>query len=222
MRNTDEHLRTRIAARLDAVRERIGAARSPGQTVELVAVTKRFDAAVVAAGIEAGCADLGENYAQELQAKAAAMSELGYEPRWHMIGPVQRNKVKKIADVVNLWHAIDRVSILNEIGKRQPGSAVLIQVNFTGEDTKAGVEPGGIGELIEAGNEAGVDVRGLMTMGPTDTTKDPRPVFARCRAAVDAHGLTVCSMGMSGDFEIAIEEGATVVRVGSAIFGPRP
>lgn len=222
MTSTDIHLTTTIATRLDAVRERIDAVRAPDQRVDLVAVTKRFDISVVAAGIEAGCTDLGENYAQELQAKAAEVEELGYEPRWHMIGPVQRNKVKKIAHVVHLWHAIDRIPVLNEIGKRQPGSAVLIQVNFTGEDTKSGVDPGGIPELIDAAAAAGVEVRGLMTMGHTDTTQDPRPVFAECRAAVDAHGLTVCSMGMSGDFEIAVEQGATMVRVGSAIFGPRP
>ncbi len=211
-----------ISERLGSVKRRIDAACAPNQHVELVAVTKRFSVEVTAEAVLAGCADLGENYAQELGEKATALEARGLTPRWHMIGPVQRNKVKRIADVVHLWHSIDRDVLLNEIAKRQPGASVLIQVNFTGEDTKSGVGPGEIATLVAKGRDLGLDVQGLMTMGFTDLTLDPRPVFARCRAAVDAHGLHVCSMGMSGDFEVAIAEGSTMVRVGSAIFGPRP
>ncbi len=187
-----------------------------------MAVTKRFSADVAAEAVRAGCRNLGENYAQELASKAADLAGRELVPRWHMIGPVQRNKVKRIAAIVELWHSVDRISVLEEIAKRRPGASVLIQVNFTGEDTKSGVSPFEIGPLVESGVACGLDVQGLMTMGFTDTHLDPRPVFARCREAVDAHGLQVCSMGMSGDFELAIAEGSTMVRIGSAIFGPRP
>jgi pyridoxal phosphate enzyme (YggS family) len=211
-----------VSERLAVVKERIAAARAPEQDVDLVAVTKRFSVGVTADAVRAGCGDLGENYAQELEAKASELADRGLTPRWHMIGPVQRNKVKRIAAVVHLWHSIDRLALLEEIAKRQPGAAVLVQVNFTGEDTKSGVAPEEITALVDSGLDLGLDVRGLMTMGFTDTSLDPRPVFAQCRSAVDAHGLEVCSMGMSGDFELAIAEGSTMVRVGSAIFGPRP
>ncbi|MFW2380813.1 MAG: YggS family pyridoxal phosphate-dependent enzyme [Acidimicrobiales bacterium] len=211
-----------ISDRLAVLSQRIDAARAPGQVVELVAVTKRFSASVAADAVNAGCHDLGENYAQELEAKASELSEIGLAPRWHMIGPVQRNKVKKIAATVHLWHSVDREAVLAEIAKRRPGSSVLIQVNFTGEDTKSGIVPAEIARMVESGFSVGLDVRGLMTMGFTDTTRDPRPVFAECRASVDSLGLDVCSMGMSGDFEVAIAEGSTMVRIGSAIFGPRP
>jgi pyridoxal phosphate enzyme (YggS family) len=211
-----------ISEQLVALKQRIDAACAPDQHVELVAVTKRFSADVAAEAVLAGCQDLGENYAQELAAKAANLAQRELSPRWHMIGPVQRNKIKRIAAIVDLWHSVDRIAVLEEIAKRRPGASVLIQVNFTGEDTKSGVAPSEIGSLVDSGVACGLDVQGLMTMGFTDIGVDPRPVFARCRAAVDEHGLQVCSMGMSGDFELAIAEGSTVVRVGSAIFGPRP
>jgi pyridoxal phosphate enzyme (YggS family) len=211
-----------IAEQLVVLEQRIDSARASDQDVELVAVTKRFSADVAAEAVRAGCRSLGENYAQELAAKAADLAGRELAPNWHMIGPVQRNKVKKIAAIVELWHSVDRISILEEIAKRQPGASVLIQVNFTGEDTKSGIAPSEIDSLVDFGVACGLDIQGLMTMGFTDTRLDPRPVFARCRAAVDTHRLQVCSMGMSGDFEMAISEGSNMVRIGSAIFGPRP
>ncbi len=224
-----------ITRRLQEVHDRIDQARTPEQTVRLVAVTKRFPASVVRSAMAAGCVDFGENYAQELQTKAAeiaSFSELqqqsaelqqgSVQPRWHMIGPVQRNKVKRIAGVVHLWHSVDRLSLVEEIAKRAPGSALLLQVNFTGEDTKSGADPGGVAALADAAASLNLQVKGLMAMGPTDTSIDPRPTFARCRAMVDELGLVECSTGMSGDFERAIEEGSTMVRIGSAIFGQRP
>ncbi len=211
-----------IRARLGEVHERIDAASTDDQAVALVAVSKRFSADVVASAFDVGCHDLGENYAQELEAKAVDLASRGLDPRWHMIGPVQRNKVKKIASLVTLWHSVDRPELLAEIAKRTDGvAAVLLQVNFTGEDTKSGVSPDQVDALVQAGHDVGVDVRGLMAMGPTDPSVDPRPTFAACRAAVDRLELAECSIGMSGDFELAIREGSTMVRIGSAIFGPR-
>lgn len=226
----NEDVRARVAAivaRLAEIRERIDRRCDRGQAVQLVAVTKRFPNEVAAAAVLAGCADLGENYGQELVSKAEAVqalaSTLGFDPpRWHMIGPVQRNKVKKMVDHVALWHTIDRSALVAELANRAPAAAVLVQVNTTGEDAKSGVAPGGVAALVAEARERGLEVRGLMTMGPTDASVDPRPAFALCRRLADEAGLADCSMGMSGDFEAAVEEGATIVRIGSGIFGPRP
>lgn len=211
-----------IKDRLGEVLQRIDAVRAEDQTVSLVAVSKRFSADVAASAFAAGCEDLGENYAQELQGKAVDLADRGLRPRWHMIGPVQRNKVRKIASIVTLWHSVDRPELLTEIAKRTDGTPnVLLQVNFTEEDSKSGSSPDQLDSLLDHAREVGVEVRGLMAMGPTDTSVDPRPTFAACRAAVDRLGLAECSIGMSGDFELAIQEGSTMVRIGSAIFGPR-
>lgn len=223
---TSERARA-IAAALAGVAERIDARRQPDQDVQIVAVTKRFPAEVAAAAVAAGCRDLGENYGQELLAKADAVDDLltgsGIDPpRWHMIGPVQRNKVKKLVGRVRLWHTVDRVSLAGELARREPGAPVLVQVNTTGEASKSGVDPADLGGLVHAAGELGLEVRGLMTMGPTDPSLDPRPAFALCRRLADELGLDDCSMGMSGDFEVAVDEGATIVRIGSLIFGPRP
>ncbi len=216
-----------IAAALAGIADRIEARRQPDQDVQIVAVTKRFPPEVAAAAVMAGCRELGENYGQELLAKAEAVDELltGTDidpPRWHMIGPVQRNKVKKLVGRVALWHTVDRVSLAGELARREPGAAVLVQVNTTGEASKSGVDPAGLDRLVNAAGELGLVVRGLMTMGPTDPSRDPRPAFALCRRLADGLGLDDCSMGMSGDFEVAVDEGATIVRIGSLIFGPRP
>lgn len=216
-----------IAAKLAEIRDRIDARRHAEQAVLIVAVTKRFPVEVAAAAVLAGCLDLGENYGQELLAKAEAVGERaagwGFEPpRWHMIGPVQRNKVKKMVEHVALWHTLDRSKLVVELAHRAPGAPVLVQVNTTGEDAKSGVAPRGVAALVGEARDHGLDVRGLMTMGPTDTSLDPRPAFALCRRLADDAGLAECSMGMSGDFEAAVEEGATIVRIGSGIFGPRP
>ncbi|NNF54810.1 MAG: YggS family pyridoxal phosphate-dependent enzyme [Acidimicrobiales bacterium] len=214
-----------IALRLAEVLERIDAVRQPGQSVTLIAVSKRFDASVVAGAVQAGCTDFGENYAQELAGKAETLRSL-IDPavpiRWHMIGPVQRNKVRRIAALVTLWHTIDREPLIEELAKRSPGAELLLQVNLTGEASKSGCDAADLGMLVEHAHRNGLGVRGLMTMGPTDTAIDPAPVFARCRELADHHGLEHCSMGMSGDFETAIVQGSTMVRVGTAIFGPRP
>ncbi len=214
-----------IALRRAEVLQRIDAVRQPGQSVTLIAVSKRFDASVVASAVLAGCGDFGENYAQELGAKVDAVRSLtdsGAAIRWHMIGPVQRNKVRRIATVVTLWHTIDRAPLIDELAKRAPGAKLLLQVNLTEEVSKSGCHPDDLGMLVEYADRCGLSVRGLMTMGPTNSSIDPAPVFARCRELADQFNLEHCSMGMSGDFETAIVQGSTMVRVGTAIFGPRP
>jgi PLP dependent protein len=215
-----------VAERLAEVRERIAsAARATGRdadAVTLVVVTKEVGLDDVRAALAAGAVDLGENRAQDLAVKAETLaletSALA-SPRWHFIGRLQRNKVRTVARHVALWESIDRVELAAEVGARAPGAAVLVQINVTGEVQKGGCAPEDAGAVIDACRESGCVVEGLMTVPPA--AGDPRAVFARVRGMTDDLGLRVCSMGMSGDYEIAIAEGATMVRVGSAIFGPR-
>lgn len=219
-----------VRRRLAEVRARIDAARIGDRPVTLVAVTKAFPLEVVRTAIAAGARDLGENYAQELEAKATAIaadSIAGQSPQgpttpnWHFIGALQRNKVKLLAGKVHLWHGVDRPSLVDEIARRSPGDRILIQVNTTGEPQKSGCDPGEAHELVDQGRQVGLDVQGLMTVGPTAEV-DPRPSFELLRDLGERCEVTELSMGMSGDFEIAVAAGATLVRVGSALFGPRP
>ena len=211
-----------VGGNLASVRARIadaarGAGRDP-DAVTLVVVTKEVGVAAIATAVAAGARDLGENRAQDLVPKAEALTGIG--ARWHFIGRLQRNKVRAVAPHVHLWQSVDREELAAEIGRRAPGAAVLVQVNVAGEVQKGGCPPESIGPLADAAREHGCDVQGLMTVPPA--AGDPRPAFDRLRALTDKFGLAVCSMGMSGDFEIAIAAGATMVRVGTAIFGPRP
>jgi pyridoxal phosphate enzyme (YggS family) len=217
-----------VAERLTEVRERVAtAARAAGRepdSVILVVVTKEVGIAGVRAAIAAGASELGENRAQELVAKAEAVTAddapAASRVRWHFIGRLQRNKVRAVAPHVALWQSIDRTDLAAEVGRRSPGAAVLVQVNMTGEVQKGGCTPDETDALVQTCRAQGCVVEGLMTVPPAQG--DPRAVFARLRRMTDDLGLGVCSMGMSGDFELAIAEGATMVRVGGAIFGPRP
>lgn len=215
---------TSIEARLGAVRDRVAtAARAAGRDpddITLVVVTKSVGADEARVVIEAGALDLGENQAQELVAKAAALTAAAVAPRWHFIGRLQRNKVRALAPHVACWQSVDRVELADEIGRRAPAAVVLVQVNVSGEAQKGGCAPSEARGLVEACTARGLRVDGLMTVPPA--AGDPVPHFRRLRALTDELGLRTCSMGMSGDFELAIGCGATMVRVGSAIFGPRP
>ena len=214
-----------IAGALEGVRERIAAAalasgREPND-VTLVVVTKEVSLDAIREVLEAGATDVGENRAQELVPKAEAIArDATFAPRWHFIGRLQRNKVRAAAPHVALWQSIDREDLAREVAQRAPGAAMLVQVNVAGEPQKGGCDPGAVSALVDVCRVLGCRVEGLMTVPPA--AGDPRPVFARLRQMTDDLGLSVCSMGMSGDFEIAIAEGATMVRVGSAVFGPRP
>ena len=222
-----------IAQRWEAVRERVAraaerAGRDPSD-VTVVAVAKTFPADVVLAAVEAGATDIGENRAQELRDK---MTVLGDRARWHFVGPLQTNKVRNIAGRVALVHSVDRYGLAEAIARRAAtlGATqdVLIEVNLGGEATKAGVEPPRAATLAaEIDQLDGISVAGLMAIPPA--TPDPeatRSYFKELAVLRDdvvqqvpsAAGL---SMGMTGDFEVAIEEGATWVRIGEAIFGPR-
>lgn len=208
------HVRDAVAA----VRDRIVAA-GGGHEVALLAVTKGFGADAIDAALAAGCTAIGENYAQELVAKrdAAAAAEV------HFIGQLQTNKVRQVAGLVQVYETVDRDRLAIEIAKRDPGAGVLVQVDTSGEPGKGGCPIGDLDELVAVVRDAGLDLRGLMTVGPTEGGAEAaRPGFRAVRAALDRLGLEVCSMGMSDDLEVAVQEGSTQVRVGSALFGPRP
>lgn len=219
-----------VRVRYDRLRERMS--RAGGDDVELVAVTKGFDVSAVRAALELGLADVGENYAQEMLGKVADIaesSELGEgmpsvetsSPRWHFIGRLQRNKVRGLAPNVELWQSVDRLSLGREIQKRAPGAAVLVQLNLSGEDQKGGCPPVEAGQLVADLVEVGLNVRGLMGVGPFGEPEDARQGFRGLVSLADELALPVRSIGMSHDLEVAIDEGATMVRVGQELFGPR-
>ena len=210
---------TDVAARLEVVRRRIRTAGSDPNALTLVAVSKGQPVVALQAARAAGLDDLGESYAQELDDK---VDEVGADVRWHFIGNLQRNKVRLIAPFVHLWQSVDRLSLAGEIARRAPGAQILVQVNLTGAEQQGGCPPERTLAVVEGCRDLGLDVRGLMGIGPRGSDDEIRRAFARLRAEVDRLGLAECSMGMSGDLEAAVAEGATILRVGSALFGPRP
>lgn len=227
---------TTISANITLINERIrvaaeAAGRNPA-TVRLVAVSKTRPAADISAAFRAGQSVFGENYIQELVPKLAEVLE---DVQWHFIGHLQSNKVKYIAGRVALIHSVDRISLAQEIdrqwGRLGKVCDILIQVNISGETTKSGTTDEGALQLVrECALLPNISVKGLMTMPPFfDDPDAARPYFTELRrlaetiSALQLDGVEMkeLSMGMSGDFETAIEEGATLVRVGTAIFGSR-
>lgn len=201
--------------------------------VRIVAVSKTFPPEVVLEAIAAGVTEFGENRAQELEAKLAAMPEpQGRSARWHFVGALQTNKVRVVVGAATLIHSVDRLRLGREIARRARDlgivQQVLIEINLAAEPTKHGVDPAGALPLAtEIASLEGLAVKGLMTIPPiADDPESSRAYFEELarlssllvRELPDAREL---SMGMSRDFEVAIEEGATIVRVGEALFGPR-
>ena len=218
-----------IATNLERVRERLAraaerAGRRPDDVL-LIAASKTVDVERIRAAVAAGVTALGENRVQEAKTKIA---ELGRPAAWHLIGHLQTNKVKDALPLFDVIHSLDRLELAREIERRAAarGQVVdaLLQVNVAAEASKGGVRPDAVGDALEAiGKLAHVRVRGLMTIPPeVERAEDSRPWFRRLRELAERHGLRELSMGMSGDFEVAVEEGATMVRVGTAVFGPRP
>lgn len=212
-----------VADRLGALRERLS--RAGGDHVRVVAVTKGFGPETVAAAMDAGLTDLGENYAQDLLAKAAelpAQPDVSHQPRWHFIGRLQRNKIRKITSLVHLWQSVDRPELAAEIARRAPGARVLVQVDIAGIGGRGGCSPEDTAGLVRSCREEGLEVAGLMAVGAPGTPAQARPGFRLLASQAHDLGLVELSMGMTADIEVAVEEGATMVRVGTALFGPRP
>jgi PLP dependent protein len=220
-----------IAANIAAVTARIAAAcarvgRAP-ESVQLLAASKFQSAEAIRAAYRAGQREFGENYVQELAQKAAELSDLP-DVRWHLIGRLQTNKVK---DVVRLGCVVQTLDSLRQCAAleqraRAAGQrlSVFLQVNISDEAQKAGAAPGELAQLAAAARATAVlDVRGLMAIpAPSDDPAEQRDAFRRVRELATQLGLSELSMGMSDDLELAIEQGATLVRVGTALFGPRP
>lgn len=216
---------------VDRVRERIeracaGAGRDPSE-VKLIAVSKAHPEEAVRAAYAAGLRVFGENYAQELAQKAAALSDLS-DIQWRFIGHLQRNKIKLIERARATVDTVDSIRLAEAISARAAGKGavveLLLQVNVGGEAQKSGCAPKDVADLVRAVRALpNVELRGLMTVAPHfDDPEDTRPVFAALRELAQAHALPELSMGMTHDLEAAVQEGATMVRIGTALFGPRP
>ncbi|MGA0878763.1 MAG: YggS family pyridoxal phosphate-dependent enzyme [Ilumatobacteraceae bacterium] len=209
-----------VADNVRDVRNRITAL--GGRDVRIIAVTKGFGLDAALAAMAAGCHGVGENYAQEVVAKFGAM-ESSERPAIHFIGHLQSNKVEMLAPLITIWQSVDRPSIATAIGTRRPGAGVLIQVNATGESNKGGCRPADTGDLIDHATRQGLEVRGLMTIGPTDGDRDrTAEAFATVADLRVRFGLAELSMGMTDDMDLAVPLGATMVRIGRALFGRRP
>jgi PLP dependent protein len=212
----------RVRDAVHDVRQRI-AALAGDRSVELIAVTKGFGADALDAALAAGCSMVGENYAQELVAKIAVRPAGRDALEVHFIGQLQTNKVRSIAAIVDVWQTVDRTSLADEIAKRAAGARVFVQVNTTSEAAKGGCPPSSLTALVEHCRGAGLRVEGLMTVGPTSGERgETATAFALLRRLADDNGLVGCSMGMTNDYDLGIEQGATHVRIGSALFGERP
>ncbi len=196
---------------------------APQRRVTLVAVSKGFGIDHIRWAVGAGCRAIGESYAQEVRVKCAAIADLEPRPEVHFIGQIQRNKVRALSAYVDVWQSVDRAEVAVAIAREAPGARVFLQVNATGEEFKGGVGPQDLEALIDAATSVGLDVAGLMTIGPTSGERaETERCFETVRALAESHGLRELSMGMSGDFDLALSHGATVVRIGSALFGERP
>ncbi len=221
-----------ITTRLQVVRERIDAAarrsRHDPSTIRLVLASKQQPAAAIRAVWRAGARDFGENYVQEAVSKRAELSDLA-DIRWHLIGHLQSNKARLAASTFSLIHSVDSARLATALARPQssPRVRALVEVNLGAESSKSGVPPDQVANLLDVARDK-IEIVGLMTIPPATATPElARPYFAQLREMRDrlaietGFTLSELSMGMSDDFEIAIEEGATIVRVGRAVFGER-
>ena len=212
----------RVQERIARAAERAG--RTP-ESVLLIAVSKTVEAARVQAAVAAGVPALGENRVQEAKEKIAL---LGRPVPWHLIGHLQTNKVKDALALFDVVHSLDRLDLAREVDRRARATGriadALVEINVAAEPSKSGFAPGDVAPALDA--LAALDhirVLGLMVIPPiVERAEDARAWFRTLRGLAERHGLKELSMGMSADFEVAIEEGATMVRVGTAIFGARP
>ncbi|MHB1712462.1 MAG: YggS family pyridoxal phosphate enzyme [Acidimicrobiales bacterium] len=211
-----------ISGRLDCIHERIAATAMDPSIVTVVAVTKGFGADAVQAALQAGISEIGENYADELVAKARGIDDGNGSPSWHFLGAVQRNKVARLAPIVGWWQGVSRREEGRAIARCQPGASVLVQVDIAEIEGRGGCDPAAVPELVAALREEDLDVAGLMAVGAPGPPEASRPGFHRVAAMADGLGLRVRSMGMTGDLEVAVAEGSTMVRIGRGLFGERP
>ena len=215
-----------LDARLGQVRDRISRAAARARRdpagILLLAVTKVFPASVIQDAYALGLRDFGENYVQEFEGKSPEVSALA-GARFHLIGHLQSNKSRKAAELFQVVQTVDSARLARRLNESDRPLEVMLEVKLSGEDAKSGADPESLPELIAAVRECpNLSLIGLMTMPPwSDDAEASRPYFRRLREQAERHGLRGLSMGMSHDLETAIEEGATCVRVGTALFGRR-
>ncbi len=217
-----------IGTNIEQVRERIARAcqrvsRAPDE-VTIVAVTKMVEPAAIAAAFKLGINHFGENRVQEAEGKIGQLSELKPRPTWHMVGHLQANKAKVAAAIFDIIHSIDSVRLAEVLSRRtQKTLPILLEVNVSGEVSKSGFPLAGVAPALEAISRLPkLEIKGLMTIAPIVTDAEQvRLIFRKLRSLRDSLGLEQLSMGMTDDFEVAIEEGATLLRIGRAIFGER-
>jgi pyridoxal phosphate enzyme (YggS family) len=210
-----------IEQRVAGACERAG--RAPDE-VTVIAVTKTVDSTAIEAAFRSGITNFGENRGQEAQPKIMQLANLRSELTWHMVGHLQTNKAKTAVDIFDIIHSVDSLRLAEALsGRSQRALPVLIEVNVSGEETKSGFPLTEVDEAVgHIARLPNIEIEGLMTIAPwVIDAEQVRPVFRRLRQARDALGLSHLSMGMTDDFEVAIEEGATLVRIGRAIFGER-
>jgi len=213
---TSETYSEEIKERLQEINKIIDAkAQNP---VTLIGVTKGFTHEEVNIASELGIKNFGENYAQELLTKNPLVDP---EISWHYIGQLQSNKIRKISHLVDVWHSVTSLKLAREIHKRNDQAQILLQVSLMGPSNSKGFEVEQLPQLISELRDMNIDISGLMTMGVPGDMVATRVVFKELRKLADTFELPECSMGMSDDFEIALESGASMIRVGSAIFGNR-
>ena len=215
-----------IKNNIEQIKERIAKAcqkakRSPDE-VTLVAVSKTRPAEAIETAFEAGQNDFGENRVQEAEEKLVSLSHI--KPTWHLIGHLQTNKVKSAVKLFDIIHSVDSIKLVRAISKQADRPIqVLLQVNVAGEESKGGFTAEELPQALNAISElSNIEVAGLMTMAPiVGDQEEARPVFSKLKQLRDSLGLKHLSRGMTDDYEVAIEEGSTMVRIGRAIFGPR-
>lgn len=216
-----------LKERLEQVRSRIENAaarvgRNAGE-ITLLAVTKKFPPAVMMEAFELGLREFGENYVQEFEEKHPALITLDGSARFHLIGHLQSNKTRKAAELFQVIQTVDSAKLVRRLAESGARMELMIEVKLSHEEAKYGASPEAIPEIQEAcAAYPNLTLTGLMTMPPwTDDAEPSRPYFQRLRELAVKHGLSKLSMGMSHDLEVAIEEGTTCVRIGTALFGPR-
>ena len=217
-----------IEANIREVQQRIARAcershRSPGE-VTLVAVTKNFEASIIRTAFDYGVRDFGENRVQEAEGKIVQLSDLKPDVTWHMVGHLQSNKAKTAVELFDIIHSADSMRLAEILSRRaQKPLPILLEVNVSGEATKGGFSVGELAAAVEEIRQfSNLRVMGLMTIAPlVAEPEEVRPVFRKLRELRDSLRLEHLSMGMTDDFEVAVEEGATMLRIGRAIFGER-
>jgi len=221
-RVTDPGLKDRLAAVQDRIEAAAARAGRRSSDVRLMAVTKVFPASAIRDAYELGLRNFGENYVQEFEGKAPQVADLE-GARFHLIGHLQSNKSKRATELFQVIQTVDSVKLARRLNESAGGPDVMIEVKVSDEEAKSGASPADVPAIVEACRSASnLRLLGLMTVPPwSEDAEASRPYFARLREMAGKFGLGELSMGMSGDMEVAIEEGATWVRVGTALFGKR-